>query len=119
FNRLREKNMFVYMTHGNHDPISSGFKTHWPENVAVFKDNVETYEMMSRQGERIYIHGFSYLMDESYENKLDEYPTNTDNRGINIGLLHGTYAKSKESVKRYKEFNHEALNSILNIYWAL
>ncbi|WP_235962284.1 metallophosphoesterase family protein [Jeotgalicoccus meleagridis] len=119
FNRLREKNIFVYMIHGNHDPISSGFKTHWPENVAVFKENVETYEMMSRQGERIYLHGFSYLMDESYENKLDEYPTNTDNRGIHIGLLHGTYAKSKESVKRYTEFNLEALNSKLYHYWAL
>ncbi|WP_026866580.1 DNA repair exonuclease [Jeotgalicoccus sp. S0W5] len=119
FNRLRDKGIFVYMIHGNHDPLSSGFKTNWPENVAVFRENVETYEMMSNKGERIYLHGFSYLLDESYENKLDEYPTNTDNRGIHIGLLHGTYAKTDNDVKRYTEFNLEALNNKLYHYWAL
>lgn len=119
FNRLKDKGIFVYMIHGNHDPLSSGFKTNWPENVAVFRENVETYEMMSSQGERVYLHGFSYLLDESYENKLDEYPTNTDNRGIHIGLLHGTYAKTDNDVKRYTEFNLEALNNKLYHYWAL
>ncbi|MCK1976006.1 DNA repair exonuclease [Jeotgalicoccus huakuii] len=119
FNRLKDKGIFVYMIHGNHDPLSSGFKTNWPENVAVFKENVETYEMMSNKGERVYLHGFSYLLDESYENKLDEYPTNTDNRGIHIGLLHGTYAKTDNDVKRYTEFNLEALNNKLYHYWAL
>lgn len=119
FNRLKEKGIFVYMIHGNHDPISSGFKTTWPNNVSVFKENVETYEMLSSKGERIYLHGFSYLLDESYENKLDEYPTNTDNRGIHIGMLHGTYAKTKYDAKRYTEFNLEALNSKLYHYWAL
>lgn len=119
FNRLKDKGIFVYMIHGNHDPLSSGFKTNWPENVSVFKENVETYEMMSNKGERVYLHGFSYLLDESYENKLDEYPTNTDNRGIHIGLLHGTYAKTDNDVKRYTEFNLEALNNKLYHYWAL
>lgn len=119
FNRLKEKGIFVYMIHGNHDPISSGFKTTWPDNVSVFKENVESYEMMSSNGERIYLHGFSYLLDESYENKLDEYPTNTDNRGIHIGLLHGTYASTKYDAKRYTEFNLESLNSKLYHYWAL
>lgn len=119
FNRLKEKGIFVYMIHGNHDPISSGFKTTWPDNVSVFKENVETYEMMSSKGERIYLHGFSYLLDESYENKLDEYPTNTNNEGIHIGLLHGTYAKTREASKRYTEFNLEALNNKLYHYWAL
>src|SRR5699024_10935749 len=95
------------------------FKTHWPENVAVFKENVETYEMMSRQGERIYLHGFSYLMDDSYENKLDDYPVNHLNEGIHIGILHGTYSKNQYDQARYTEFNLEALNSKLYHYWAL
>ncbi|GAB6993289.1 exonuclease SbcCD subunit D [Salinicoccus sesuvii] len=119
FERLKDSGIFVYIIHGNHDPLTDGFKTSWPDNVTVFKENVETFEMVSGKGERIFLHGFSYYLDDSYENKLDYYPVNTMNQGIHIGILHGTYAKSRYSQERYTEFNLEVLNDKLYHYWAL
>ncbi|TVT29811.1 DNA repair exonuclease [Salinicoccus cyprini] len=119
FERLKEAGIFAYVIHGNHDPLTDGFKTSWPDNVTVFKENVETYEMVSAKGEKVSLHGFSYYLDDSYENKLDDYPINSMNQGIHIGILHGTYAKSRYSQERYTEFNLEVLNDKLYHYWAL
>ncbi|MFB9861069.1 exonuclease SbcCD subunit D [Salinicoccus siamensis] len=119
FERLKESGIFVYIIHGNHDPLTDGFKTEWPDNVTVFGENVETYEMVSSHGDRIFLHGFSYFLDDTYENRLEEYPVNTMNEGIHIGLLHGTYSHSQSSQKRYTEFNLQMLNEKLYHYWAL
>lgn len=119
FERLKNNGVFVYIIHGNHDPLTDGFKTNWPDNVSVFKDQVETYQTISSDGEEVSLHGFSYDMDDSYENKLDDYPANSMNKGIHIGILHGTYAKSQHREERYTEFNLETLNSKLYHYWAL
>ncbi len=43
-------------------------------NITVFSNKVETYEAITKSGETIYIHGFSYENRASYENKIDEYP---------------------------------------------
>lgn len=40
-----------------------------------FQIKVETYEAITKSGETIYIHGFSYENRASYENKIDEYPS--------------------------------------------
>src|SRR5690625_7121821 len=44
FERLKDNGIFVYMIHGNHDPLSENVKSKWPDNVSVFKENVETFE---------------------------------------------------------------------------
>lgn len=119
FERLKDNGIFAYIIHGNHDPLTEGIKTSWPDNVSVFKEQVETYQTVSSKGENVYLHGFSYFMDDSYENKLDDYPVNTMNQGIHIGILHGTYSKSSHKQERYTEFNLETLNSKLYHYWAL
>lgn len=119
FERLKNNGIFVYMLHGNHDPLTENAKTKWPDNVSVFKEHVETFESVSSKGERIFLHGFSYFLDDSYENKLDDYPVNSLNEGIHIGILHGTYSKSEYKQARYTEFNLENLNSKLYHYWAL
>lgn len=119
FERLENHGIFTYMIHGNHDPVVDGVKTSWPSTVKVFRENVETYQTMTESGENVFIHGFSYYQDESYESKLDHYPTNTRNDGIHIGLLHGTYSKSTRESGRYTEFTLEDLNSKLYHYWAL
>ncbi|PTF94712.1 DNA repair exonuclease, partial [Staphylococcus chromogenes] len=79
---------------------------------------VETYQTITKNGEKVYLHGFSYQQNESYENKIDDYPTSDSHSVINIGLLHGTYSKSGVS-DRYTEFRLEDLNSKLYHYWAL
>lgn len=119
FERLRQAGIFAYVIHGNHDPLTDGIRTSWPDNVTVFGENVESYEMISAKGESVFLHGFSYFLDDTYENKLEDYPVNTMNDGIHIGILHGTYSKSQYGQERYTEFNLEVLNEKLYHYWAL
>ncbi|MBI5975786.1 metallophosphoesterase family protein [Staphylococcus canis] len=116
--RLRSEQIFVYIVFGNHDPLVERITTKLPENVTVFSDQVETYQAITKNGETIHFHGFSYLNRESYENKIDEYPTNEDRNVIHIGLLHGTYHHS-HTKNRFTEFRIEDLNSKLYHYWAL
>lgn len=118
FQRLEKEQIFVYISHGNHDPLTEKITNDWPDNVSVFSNNVETYQAITKDGETIFIHGFSYQNNTSYENKIDEFPSSQGKNGIHIGMLHGTYSKS--SVKdRYTEFILEDLNKKLYHYWAL
>lgn len=118
FERLNKEQIFVYVIHGNHDPLSDSLISDWPQNVTVFSNQVETYQTITKYGEKVYLHGFSYQQNESYENKIDDYPTSDSHSVINIGLLHGTYSKSGVS-DRYTEFRLEDLNAKLYHYWAL
>lgn len=118
FERLNKEQIFVYVIHGNHDPLSDSLISDWPQNVTVFSNQVETYQTITKNGEKVYLHGFSYQQNESYENKIDDYPTSDSHSVINIGLLHGTYSKSGVS-DRYTEFRLEDLNAKLYHYWAL
>ncbi|EKU46580.1 metallophosphoesterase family protein [Staphylococcus massiliensis] len=118
FERLEKEQIFVYIIHGNHDPLSESVSTSWPKNVTVFNSEVETYQSINKNGEVVYLHGFSYQNSESYENKIDQYPASEFNKGIHIGILHGTYSKS-QTKDRYTEFRIEDLNRKLYHYWAL
>lgn len=118
FERLQKEQIFVYIAHGNHDPLSDQITSKWPENVTVFSKDVETYQAITKSGENVHLHGFSYEKSESYENKIDLYPTNKDRQIVHIGVLHGTYSKA-ETAHRYTEFRLEDLNAKLYHYWAL
>lgn len=118
FERLEKEQIFVYIAHGNHDALSTRVTTSWPKNVTVFSDKVETYQTMTKHGEVVYLHGFSYQEQASYENKIDMYPSSQGQKGLHIGVLHGTYSKSTVE-QRYTEFRLEDLNSKLYHYWAL
>lgn len=118
FKRLEKEQIFVYISHGNHDPLTEKITNDWPDNVSVFSNRVETYQAITKDGETIFVHGFSYQNDTSYENKIDEYPSSQGKKGIHIGMLHGTYSKSSTK-NRYTEFILEDLNQKLYHYWAL
>ncbi|MDO0994636.1 metallophosphoesterase family protein [Staphylococcus borealis] len=118
FKRLEKEQIFVYISHGNHDPLTEKITNDWPDNVSVFSNRVETYQAITKDGETIFIHGFSYQHDTSYENKIDEFPSSQGKKGIHIGMLHGTYSKSSTK-DRYTEFILEDLNQKLYHYWAL
>src|SRR5699024_11880148 len=75
-------------------------------------------DLITKNGEEIYLHGFSYQNEASYENKLDAYPSSQGQKGIHIGILHGTYSKTNTN-NRYTEFRLEDLNNKLYHYWAL
>ena len=114
FMRLEKEQIFVYISHGNHDPLTEKITNDWPDNVSVFSNRVETYQAITKDGETIFVHGFSYQHDTSYENKIDEYPSSQGKKG----MLHGTYSKSSTK-NRYTEFILEDLNQKLYHYWAL
>ncbi|WP_415426894.1 metallophosphoesterase family protein [Staphylococcus borealis] len=118
FKRLEKEQIFVYVSHGNHDPLTEKITNDWPNNVSVFSNRLETYQAITKDGETIFIHGFSYQHDTSYENKIDEFPSSQGKKGIHIGMLHGTYSKSSTK-DRYTEFILEDLNQKLYHYWAL
>lgn len=118
FKRLEKEQIFVYISHGNHDPLTEKITNDWPDNVSVFSNRVETYQAITKDGETIFVHGFSYQHDTSYENKIDEYPSSQGKKGIHIGMLHGNYSKSSTK-NRYTEFILEDLNQKLYHYWAL
>lgn len=98
FKRLEKEQIFVYISHGNHDPLTEKITNDWPDNVSVFSNRVETYQAITKDGETIFVHGFSYQHDTSYENKIDEYPSSQGKKGIHIGMLHGTYSKSSTKI---------------------
>ncbi|QLK86342.1 DNA repair exonuclease [Staphylococcus sp. 17KM0847] len=118
FKRLEKEQIFVYIIHGNHDPLSERITSDWPQNVTVFSKDVETYQAITKTGDTVHLHGFSYEASASYENKIDDYPTNVDRNIVHIGILHGTYSKS-QTAHRYTEFRLEDLNTKLYHYWAL
>ena len=65
FKRLEREQIFVYICHGNHDPLSANITSEWPDNVSVFSNKVETYQAITKDGETVYLHGFSYQNNES------------------------------------------------------
>ena len=48
FERLRKEQIFVYICHGNHDPLTSKITSQWPNNVSVFSNQVETYQAITK-----------------------------------------------------------------------
>jgi exonuclease SbcD len=53
-----------------------------------FSNQVETYQAITKSGETIYIHGFSYQNDASYENKIDAYPSSQGQKNTDTLLGH-------------------------------
>lgn len=118
FNRLNDAHIFVYYICGNEDYLNFNTYMEIPNNVIVFGQDVSSYELITNNGTRVYLHGFSYFNEDSLENKIDRFPVVPVDQSIHIGLLHGTYAKS-DIKKRITEFQVEDLNSKMYHYWAL
>ena len=48
FKRLEKEQIFVYICHGNHDPLTTRITDNWPNNVSVFSNRVETYQAITK-----------------------------------------------------------------------
>lgn len=104
FERLAEKHIPVFMTHGNHDPLVAGRFLNWPSNVYVFDAVMPAlpkgYEVPSTvlkldDTTRIQISGFSYGSKELYTSLADAFVRLPDVH-FAIGLYHGTIGKDGE-----------------------
>ncbi|WP_414050487.1 metallophosphoesterase family protein [Macrococcus animalis] len=117
FERLNKAHIFVYIIAGTEDNLSVKSYVKYPSNVVVFSEDVQSYELITNNGQRVFIHGFSYKGYATYENKLDNFPNNEVDNSIHIGMLHGIYHKIDGFTAT--EFSIEDLNRKLYHYWAL
>lgn len=102
----RIKNIKVFISPGNHDPYNEkSFYSmiNWPENVYIFKGDMEFKEVKELN---LIIWGAGFR--NNYENETLLKSINVENNKINIMLLHGEiiYANSKN------EYNPIYINDI-------
>jgi DNA repair exonuclease SbcCD nuclease subunit len=124
--RLAAERIKVYITHGNHDPVSRDLVTlvKFDENhVKVFGPNQEeVVEHTLRDGSRVLIAGISYWQEDVKENlvpRLSKAVSNFGNQDVRavIGLLH-TNVNSPDH-DPYAPCSVADLQSSPMHYWAL
>lgn len=119
FNRLKEQNIQVFVIHGNHDYLG-GYRLGLdiPENVHIFSTEVEEKEMVTRNGTKVKLVGFSYEKRHINERKIHLYPKRTEEE-YTIGILHGSEGSVKSLHEPYAPFSVEELLEKNYHYWAL
>ncbi|MGB6178021.1 metallophosphoesterase family protein [Carnobacterium sp.] len=118
--RLKNKNIPVYLTHGNHDYIGNqGLHLDMPENVIIFGENPETYWLTTKQDEKIALTGFSYTKRWITERKISDFPKKLRQADYHIGLLHGFSEGLESEHGKYAPFTLMELKSKQYNYWAL
>ncbi|MDU4882771.1 DNA repair exonuclease [uncultured Clostridium sp.] len=104
----RIKNIKVFISPGNHDPYNEkSFYSmiNWPENVYIFKGDMEFKEVKELN---LIVWGAGFR--NNYENKTLLRRINIDNDKINIMLLHGEITSSNSK----NEYNPIYINDIYN-----
>jgi len=117
--RLREKNIPVFITYGNHDPMDSStefFKV--PENVKIFSsDTVTSHEIFDSRGILT-----ARILGQSYRNPMESRKMHQDfnppdDGAVNIGMLH---TGLNPGINAYVPCSLEELKNKSSIhYWAL
>ena len=123
--RLNERNIKVYIVHGNHDPTSNDLSEYvkLPPNVKVYGPNFEeVVTHVLRDGSKVLVAGISYWRKDVTENlvpRLSEIVNKVardDARAV-IGILH-TNIDSPEHEK-YAPCSATDLQNSPFDYWAL
>ena len=86
--RLAERNIPVYIVHGNHDPLNgwgSGFQL--PPNVITFGGRVDTEPYIRRGREAAEITGVSYTRERVTDNLASSFKPK-ENAPYSIAILH-------------------------------
>lgn len=102
----RIKNIKVFISPGNHDPYNEkSFYSmiNWPENVYIFKGDMEFKEVKELN---LIVWGAGFR--KNYENETLLRGINVDNDKINIMLLHGEIASTNSK----NEYNPIYINDI-------
>ncbi|MDQ0198104.1 metallophosphoesterase family protein [Neobacillus ginsengisoli] len=116
--KLSEKEIPVYVVHGNHDHLNGKWvNLNMPSNVHIFTSEVETKLLKTKSGEMIHLYGFSYPERHVFEKKIDEYKKKKG-ADFHIGLLHGNAGGGQEH-DNYAPFSVQDLYEKQFDYWAL
>lgn len=113
----------VFLAHGNHDPLSSRFRTlRWPDNVTVFGPTVEAVPVYRPgYGDDILavVHGVSHVGPKETRN-LASWFRRTGDDCPQIGVLHTTFNVGAGSGETpYAPCSPEELAASGLDYWAL
>ncbi|MCB5236620.1 MAG: DNA repair exonuclease [Niallia nealsonii] len=115
--RLKEKQIEVYLVHGNHDHLNGRWvQIELPPNVHVYPSMV-TLEQFMKNNVTVNLYGFSYETRHVKERKIDEYARRND-ANFHIGILHGNLEGATDH-SAYAPFQVKDLLAKKMDYWAL
>lgn len=119
--RLKQHEIHVFISYGNHDPFTERRYVDWPENVTVFTDEeVTSKSFTTKTGQKVNIYGFSYMTKEIFTDKSEEY-IKVGDAEFHIATLHGnvdgqtdhdSYAPFSVTNLKEKDFDYWALGHI-------
>lgn len=116
--RLVDKGIKAFVIHGNHDHLGANSITlTLPENVFIFKDQLEKAVYTKGDGTVVHIYGFSYPERHVTERWIEKYPR-SDEADFHIGMLHGHFEGGSDHGK-YAPFRLAELKDKGYDYWAL
>ncbi len=116
--KLADKEIPVYVVHGNHDHLNGSWvHLDMPTNVHVFNSEVETKVLQTKNGEIVHLYGFSYPTRHVYDRKIDNY-MKKEGADFHIGILHGNESAGVEH-DNYAPFSVSDLLRKDFDYWAL
>ncbi len=116
--KLSQKDIPVYVIHGNHDHLS-GTWVHldMPSNVHYFGSDVEMKVFHTKRGDTVHLYGFSYLQRHILDKRIDYYQKQ-DSADFHIGILHGNEGGGTDH-DNYAPFSIKDLLEKEFDYWAL
>jgi DNA repair exonuclease SbcCD nuclease subunit len=116
--RLADRNVPVYIVHGNHDPLNGwGSEFQLPPNVTTFSGRTDTEPFIRRGREVAEITGVSYTRERVLENLASSFKPSTSSP-YSIALLHanvGTHTGHAD----YAPATLDELSAAGFDYWAL
>ncbi|EKN70244.1 metallophosphoesterase [Neobacillus bataviensis LMG 21833] len=116
--KLAEKEIPVYVVHGNHDHLNGSWvHLDMPANVHVFHSEVETKVLHTKSGGCVHLYGFSYTTRHVFDRKIDDYKKKVG-ADFHIGILHGNESAGTEH-DNYAPFSVKDLQDKDFDYWAL
>lgn len=115
--KLQQKNIEVYIIHGNHDHLDGNWiNIQQPTNVHVFTSECGV-KQYSKTDVSVHIYGYSYP-SKHVKNRIIENYKKKEGATYHIGMLHGNLEGQNEH-GQYAPFSIDELISKQFDYWAL
>ena len=116
--RLAERDISVYIVHGNHDPLNGwGSEFQLPPNVTTFTGKPNTEPVIRRGKEVARVTGISYARERVTENLASNMKPDSDSP-YSVGLLHANVA-GQTGHADYAPVTLDELTASGFDYWAL
>ncbi|MFL1695884.1 exonuclease SbcCD subunit D [Weissella kandleri] len=113
--RLSAAHIPVVLGFGNHDYTDTmDGPLHFPKNVTVLTNQVQTVRLVMQNGENVAVSGFSYPKRHLKKSLVAAFPVRQADEDFHIGMYHGAQDHGD-----YAQFTLADLNRKHYQYWAL